>query len=45
MRNIVINQERVIEELMLEKLYPKEKRILYLYYYYDVMKLKTSSLN
>jgi hypothetical protein len=31
MRNIVINQERVIEELMLEKLYPKEKRILYLY--------------
>ncbi len=27
MRNIVINQERVIEELMLEKLYPKEKRM------------------
>ncbi len=45
MRNIVINQERVIEELMLEKLYTKEKRILYLYYYYDVMKLTTSSLN
>jgi hypothetical protein len=29
MRNIVKNQERVIEELMLEKLYPKEKLILY----------------
>ena len=33
MRNIVIHQERVIEELMLEQLYPKEKRILYLCYY------------
>jgi hypothetical protein len=25
MRNIIKNQERVIEELMLEKLYPKEE--------------------
>jgi hypothetical protein len=25
MRNIIENQERVIEELMLEKLYPKEE--------------------
>jgi hypothetical protein len=27
MRNIIKNQERVIEELMLEKLYPKEECI------------------
>jgi hypothetical protein len=37
MRNIVVNQERVIEELMLEKLYSKEKRMLYSYYYYYVI--------
>jgi hypothetical protein len=27
MRNIIKNQERVVEEMMLEMLYPKEKRI------------------
>ena len=41
MRNIVINQERVIEELILEKLYQKETYItfvlLLLCYYYIII--------